>query len=322
MNTVKILICIFIFTNYVTWGQESSQYTIIMGQKYATNLAYAGLESTLSITGGYRAQWEELPGSPNSRIIHAHLPLYSLRGAGGFKLEQESFGIENNIRASVSYNYVYQSPIGVFSAGVGVGFISKTLDGSLLKTPSGRYEGTLIFHQDPALFETSLSGIAPQFSAGVYFAQDRLELGLAAENFHSPTIRFNHGKATYKIQPRINISGEYKIDLAESVTLTPSILLKTDIKNLQSDVAAMLGFNEKIFAGLGFRGYSKSTFDAISVLGGLKVSENLKIFYGLDLTVSSIKNAQQGTHELLINYNLNKKIGTLEREPIIFNPRY
>ena len=120
--TLTLICCLYLNSD----GQESSQYTLFMLQKYALNPAYAGLESSLSITGGVRTQWQELPGAPSSKIIQAHLPLYALKGGGGIKLEQESFGAEKSTRALVSYNYVYQSNIGIFSAALGVGFLNKS----------------------------------------------------------------------------------------------------------------------------------------------------------------------------------------------------
>lgn len=303
-------------------AQESSQYTLFMSHKYALNPAYAGLESTLSITGGYRAQWQELAGNPTSRLIHANLPLYYLKGAAGIKLEQESLGVEKTLRASLSYNYVYESPIGIFSVGIGLGFLQKSLDGSQLRTPGGRYEGGIILHQDDILFESQLSGLAPLISTGIYFAQDKLEIGLSLENFQRPTIHFNRGKSTYSISPRLNLSGEYRLDLSEDMSVTPAFLVKSDLERIQIDFAAVADINRTITAGLGFRGYSQNTIDAITVIGGLRVNPQIKIVYGLDLSLSPIKDYHQGTHELMINYNLNKKIGGIEKEPIIFNPRY
>jgi len=303
-------------------AQESSQYTLFMSHKYALNPAYAGLESTLSVTGGYRAQWQELSGNPTSRLIHAHLPLYYFKGAGGIKLEQESFGVEKTLRASISYNYVYESPIGLFSIGMGLGFIQKSLDGSQLRTPGGKYEGGIILHQDDILFESQLSGLTPLISTGIYFAQDNLELGLSIENFQRPTIKFNRGKSSYTIAPRLNFYGEYKLEFGEEMSLTPAFLVKSDLKRIQVDFAAVATFNRTVSAGLGFRGYSKNTIDAIILIGGLRVNPQIQILYGLDLSLSPIKDYHQGTHELMFNYNLNKKIGGIEKEPIIFNPRY
>lgn len=303
-------------------AQESSQYTLFMAHKYALNPAYAGLESTLSITGGYRAQWQELSGNPTSRIIHANLPLYYLKGAGGIKLEQESFGVEKTLRASLSYNYVYESQIGLFSFGLGLGFIQKSLDGSQLRTPGGRYEGGIIIHQDDVLFESSLNGLAPLISTGIYFAQDKLELGLSIDNIQRPTIQLNRGKSTYTLAPRLNFYGEYRLDLAEDLTLTPAFLVKSDLNKVQLDVAALASINRTILAGLGFRGYSQTSLDAITIVGGLKVNPQVQIVYGLDLSLSPIRDYHQGTHELMVNFNLNKKIGGIEKEPIIFNPRY
>jgi type IX secretion system PorP/SprF family membrane protein len=303
-------------------AQESSQYTLFMHHKYALNPAYAGLESTLSITGGYRAQWQELTGNPTSRLVHAHLPLYYFKGAAGLKLEQETFGVEKTLRASLSYNYVYESQIGIFSFGAGLGFIQKSLDGSQLRTPGGRYEGGIILHQDDILFESQLSGLVPSISTGIYFAQDRLELGLSLDNFQRPTIKFNRGKSTYTVSPRLNFYGEYRVDVNEEMVITPALLIKSDFDRVQVDFAAVAAFNRTISAGLGFRGYSKNTLDAITVIGGLRVNPQIQIVYGLDISLSPIKDFHQGTHELMLNYNLNKKIGGIEKEPIIFNPRY
>jgi len=322
MYNLKYLVILFSCAVSVIVGQESSQYTLYMGQKYALNLAYAGLESSLSITGAVRSQWQELPGAPNTRIIQAQMPLYYLKGAGGIKIEQESFGAEKTIRGMVSYNYVYESPVGLFSGGLGLGFIQKSLDGTLLKTPQGRYEGTIFQHNDPSIFETVLNGITPQIAAGLYFAQDRLEIGISMENFHSPRLKFNRSAAEYSLRPRLNLYSEYRIDLLESMAITPSLLVKSNLSKLQVDISAMAEINGKIFGGLGFRGYSARTFDAISILTGLKINENMKVFYGFDITLSGIKAGQQGTHEFMLNYNLQKAIGSVEREPIIFNPRY
>lgn len=322
MHNFRYLVILFICAAFNISGQESSQYTLYMGQKYALNLAYAGLESSLSITGAVRSQWQGLPGAPSTRIIQAQMPLYSLNGAGGIKIEQESFGAEKTIRGMVSYNYVYQSPIGLFSGGLGVGFIQKSLDGTLLMTPQGKYEGTIFQHNDPRIFESVLSGIIPQFAAGIYFAQDRLEIGLSIENFHSPRLQFNRSTAEYGLKPRLNLYSEYRIDILESMAIIPSLLLKSNLTKFQVDLSAMAEINGKIFGGLGFRGYSSRTFDAVSILTGLKINANMKVFYGFDITFSGIKTAQQGTHEFMINYNLRKAIGAVEREPIIFNPRY
>lgn len=323
MKIIKVVTGLFSFIlPALVSGQESSQYTLFSAHKYALNPAYAGLESTLSITGGYRAQWQELNGSPTSRLIHAHLPLYNLKGAGGIKLEQESFGVEKTLRASISYNYVYESNIGLFSAGLGLGFVQKSIDGSALRTPDGRYEGGLVVHQDDILFESKLNGLAPQLIAGIYFAQDKLEVGISLENFHQPVIKFNRGKSTYQLFSRLNVYGEYLFDISEQLSLTPAFLIKSDLNRMQVDFSAQATFNGNVIAGLGFRGYSKNTIDALSLIGGLRINPQILISYGLDLSLSPIKDYHQGTHELMLNYNLNKKIGGVIKEPVIFNPRY
>jgi len=57
-------------------------------------------------------------------------------------------------------------------------------------------------------------------------------------------------------------------------------------------------------------------------MGGLRISERMHLYYGYDLSLSALRGATEGSHELMLRYNLNKVIGAGLAPPVIFSPRY
>jgi len=74
--------------------------------------------------------------------------------------------------------------------------------------------------------------------------------------------------------------------------------------------------------GMGFRGYSGNSIDALTVFMGLKISEHLSIAYGFDVTLSALNAVSSGSHELVLKYNLNKLVGVGLPPPVIYSPRF
>ena len=78
------------------------------------------------------------------------------------------------------------------------------------------------------------------------------------------------------------------------------------VDQTQTDVSAIFRYNENIFFGGGLRGYNTNSLDAVSMIAGFKLSENVTLGYGYDFTLSNINLVSNGSHEIQINYNLNK----------------
>jgi len=97
-------------------------------------------------------------------------------------------------------------------------------------------------------------------------------------------------------------------------------LPRTDFAQTQTDVGAIL-YYDNVFGGATIRGYNSNTVDALNFIGGVQLNENVRLSYSFDLGLSGIRTFHEGTHEFIINYNLNKKIRTGEYPPIIYNPR-
>lgn len=301
-------------------AQQTTQYTLFMMNPLQWNPAYAGLDQSLSITAGYRKQWTQLPGSPASQYVSAHLPLYLLGGGVGIQVENDRLGAGRWSSANLSYSYQMPLENGVFAIGLGGGIVQRTLDGNQIRTPDGNYEpGSVINHNDPLLPIGLESGMAPTFHVGVFYQAERLEAGigvrhLAENGIDLPTLRFQLDRNVY-----FQLGAHF--DIGRNLSFHPALLVRTDMVQTQTDLAAIFRIQENIFAGASFRGYSAETGDAMSLIGGFKLSENITLAYAYDIAISNLRRVNNGSHEIVLQYNLNKPIGVGRLPRIIYNPR-
>ena len=315
-----VLICIALIWLKPTHidAQQSIQWTQYVFNQYAINPAYAGLDRSLSITAGLRSQWSQFEGAPKTQLISAHLPLYFLGGAAGGMIVNDELGPFKRTAASISYNYVLDSPVGLISAGLRIGGQRVTLDNNAITTPDGIYTDGSIDHQDFILANADLSGVAPIWSLGLFYVKDLLEVGLSIDNVANSS---SAGSSRFTERTVLTFYSAYQLPITEILTIEPNILIKTDGTQTQLDIG-VLGHYNQFIAGLSLRGYSENTLDAIGVTAGIRVNNNVRVSYSFDLGLSGLGQFHDGTHEFIFNYNLNKPIRTGELPRIIYNPRY
>jgi type IX secretion system PorP/SprF family membrane protein len=304
----------------VAMGQQAPQYSLYMLNRFAFNPAYAGLDqNALSATGVYRQQWVGLEGAPQTQYVGVHMPLYIAGGGIGLQLQNEQIGIQQQLSISAAYNY--QTPVGnwgILSIGAGAGVFQTSLDGSAILTPEGNYEG-LINHNDDLLPEGTIRGSTYFANVGVYLQAERLEIGLASLNVTENLL--NLESIDFQLARSYNAFVTYSIDIGRALRLSPSALFKTDLEQSQLDFSLLASYNDNIFGGASFRGYNSDTNDAVVIIAGLRLNEKWTLAYGYDLTLSSLNSVSNGSHEIMINFNLGKTFGEGKLPPIIYNPR-
>jgi len=309
---------------YFLNGQQPVQYSMYMLNKHAFNPGYAGLDQSLSLTGVFRKQWVGLEGSPSSQQVNAHMPFYLWGGGVGINIGNDVLGAQRNTSAFASYNY--QIPVkktGILSLGVSGGIIQKSLDGTKLRAPEGTYtDGEVFNHNDNFLPLSLVTSIVPSFNLGVYFQSEKLEAGISSSNLLEPTLKLVENLTEIQLERNYFLFASYKIELSNSFTLIPSIFAKSDITQTQIEISTILNYNDNIFLGGSFRGYNSQTIDAVVMLAGVKLNEKTTLSYSFDLTLSDLNSVSKGSHEILLNYNLNKPIGKGIPPKIIYNPRF
>src|SRR5687767_12434518 len=119
----------FLIIHHPGVAQHAGQSSLYMHDRYAFNPAFGGMESSLAMGLQYRTQWAGLAGNPETRMLNAHMPFYLWQGAIGFQLTNESLGAEKHTGIAISYNYIRETGIGLFSFGLRGGISQKSLDG-------------------------------------------------------------------------------------------------------------------------------------------------------------------------------------------------
>lgn len=309
------------------WAQQAPQYSLYMLNKYAINPAYAGIPNSLVATGVYRKQWVDLEGSPSQNNINAHMPLFIAGGGIGINIENESLGVEQNTLASLSYNYFI--PIGkksVLSLGLSGGLFQKSLDGARIRTPDGIYDPNdpgQFNHLDELLPLNKIAASSPVFNIGIYFQNESLEVGLSSSNINESVLSLE-GNKVIDIQLKRNyfFIFAYNLEVGRRLSIEPSVLFKSDIVQNELHFSAIATYDDNFFGGFSFRGYNSNTIDAAVFLAGFKINERLKLAYSYDLTLSDLKTVNNGSHEILLNYDLGRALGKGIPPKIIHNPRF
>lgn len=304
-------------------AQQVPQYSIYSLNPYAFNPAYAGMENTLVATGVYRQQWSGLKGAPVTQHVNAHMPLYAISSGVGIRIENDVIGAHNSSQALLTYNYQIQAGRStVISVGVSAGYLQYVLDGTKLRAPEGTYVDPNFSHNDQVLPLGKERAGAPLVEAGVYLMANNLEIGASMQPVFASKLAAGSGGFAVKPIPHGFFYTAYSITASDNLSIKPSILVKTDLTETQTEISVIARWRENIFAGGSYRGFGKASKDAAVLIAGLKLNEKTTLAYAFDVSLSPLNTVNRGSHELLLRYSLNKPIGIGKLPPVIYNPRF
>lgn len=311
------LLVLIVIIPAMVHGQQYPQNSLYLVDKYSINPAYGGLDRSLSANFNYRTQWQDITGNPKSFYFNAHLPLYIINGGVGFSVQNDVVGSIRTTRLNLSYNYVYPITGGVISTGGALGIKQHRINGSELVTPGGIYEPGFISHEDPILSETNMNGVSPDWTIAMFIGQDYFDLGITLSNITISSTTFDN--FTLDQSKHLSLFGQIPFIIGD-FEVYPSFLLKTNFKSYQSDISCLVK-SGNIFGGMSLRGFNEKSLDSFIIIGGLRFNDHYTLSYSYDMGISALRHVSQGSHEININYNLNKRIGIGLPPDIIYNPR-
>jgi type IX secretion system PorP/SprF family membrane protein len=136
--------------------------------------------------------------------------------------------------------------------------------------------------------------------AGLYFYSDKMFVGVSADHLSKDMVEFGSGTANFNTQLHYNILAGVKIPLNEEFTLTPAVL----IKNMRPapfsiEGTLMAEYKEWMWFGLSYRHK-----DAVVGMFGMNISEQWKIGYSYDYSISYMGKVSSGGHELVLGIML------------------
>ena len=325
LKTSRQIISTLWFLIYILCAnaQQTQLYSLQAYTPYGINPAYAGFDGSLSIAAVVRTQWNQITGNPISQHVESHLPLTTWPGGIGLTLDNESLGSWQQTKMALSYNYITQISDFVISTGGRLGWIQASLNGLDLRTPEGIYEGFSIDHQDVYVPLSNINSHHYTLDIGMYIVWNGIELGLSALYVNRPRFKLNTlGIDNARLRMSYNAIIRYGISLYESLDLTQSLIIRTNFVQQQIDGMISATYKKSVMFGLGFRGYTKNSADAVLLSIGSRLSNKLWFRYGFDLGISRLSGLGTGSHEMMLTYNLGKSLTKNKRNKIIYNPRF
>ncbi len=319
----KILLFIFYLLPLTLVAQQVPQYTLHVYNPLVYNPAYAGMNEFLEGTATVRKQWTQLKGSPFTQNFNINFPFHYLNSGIGMNIENDYIGVERNTKVSLAYAYkINIAKETKLSFGISAGLIQQALDGTKLLAPEGLYEGNIINHNDDFLPNNKQTAISYHIDAGIYLRLKAFQIGFSSLHLTETSIDFNFSpNEDFSYLRHYTAFAKYDYPINEDVSLSPTLFLKTDFIQTQLDVSVLLDYVEKYQLGIAYRGYSSISNDALSLIGGYKLTNNWSIMYAYDFTLSTLNIANKGSHEVLLKYNINKNLEKVKNPKVIYNPR-
>lgn len=289
------MIGFIIYKPYQTMAQQDAQYTQYMYNMNILNPAYAGSkmgQMNVSLLG--RSQWVGIPGAPQTATLSVHSNIIGRMGLG-LSVYADKVGPVNE--QFVFADYSYRVPVGyydniAFGIKVGASILNASL--SDLNTIS-----TLQDIVDPNLRD--IGNIKPNFGFGAFYYSDIYYAGFSIPNLLNTVYLEKEGGVVTEVSRKKHafLTGGYVFDLDNIWQFKPSFMAKyTAGTPLSVDLSANFLYDGAYEVGASYR-----WDDSVSLVLGAKVTDNIRVGYSYDFTVSDLAISNGGTHELILLFD-------------------
>ncbi len=277
-------------------AQQDPQYSMYMFNPLAVNPAFAGSRDALSATLIGRKQWVGIDGAPETGSLTVHSPLKRENIALGLSIVADKIGPTqtNQVYADVAYRFQV-SPNSKLSFGLKGG----------VDMFSASYAGLIVNDNTDPLYVTPIKNqILPNFGFGVYWYSDKSYVGLTApkilQNEFSGTNLVNRAQPA-KQNRHYFLTAGHSFDISSTIELVPSVVVKA-VQDAPISIDANLNFlfYEKLWIGGGYR-----AGDAFIANIVYHFTPTFRAGYAYDYTVSDLGSYNTGSHEIMINYDLD-----------------
>jgi len=307
MKRYLVLITFLILGWASATAQQDAMYSQYMFNMMGVNPAYAGSRGVLSATALYRRQWVGIDGAPETSTISFDMATRDNKVGLGIQAFNDKIGIMRTTGFYGTYAYRIRFE--------NKGTLAVGLQGGLSNFRADLTKVDLIDEDDVA-FSQNINVLLPCFGAGVYYNTDRFYAGFSVPNLVKSYLRkdavyYRADVVAKKYMHFFFIAG-YVFDLNEDLKLKPSALVKA-VRGapVQWDINTNLWIKDVISIGASYR-----TGDAISGLLEVQCTDQFRIGYAYDHTISNLVKFNQGTHEIMLRYEFGWEKGK------VLSPRY
>lgn len=296
-----VLLLLVVFKTMAQSEPMFSQYTF---NEIFINPAYSGSHDALSISSVVREQWVNMEGSPRTKTLTAHTPLFKSKIGVGLTIYQDEIGVASQTGYFANYTYRIKMNRGTLSLGLLGGLSGYQERLSEVKTNS----------KDVQFSANTPVSYAPNFGFGLYYYTKKFYLGLSTPRMMDNRLVISQNNTIERVDGKFAgdelhyfLATGLIVDINPFFKLRPSGMIKAVLNapvEYDANLAALM-YNV-LWVGTGYR-----SGDAINFLTALQISNQFRVGYSYDYTITSLSKVAGGTHEFSMNYIFkykNKKI--------------
>ncbi len=289
---IKMVILFFLYSAAVE-AQQAVQYSQFMMNDYGLNPAVAGSGKGLYVMVGRRAQWRGFALAPETNFASVTKAFgkkgykYYWHGVGAY-VEQDKFGVFTNKAAYGSYAvHLKLSSKYYFSLGVAAGIKSVALTNTVFNAA------------DPALSQSGVQVLLPDFIPGIYLYSKKLSVGLSLRNIYKNSLKQRGTEigTNGRLLPTAVFTASKKFKSAGyDYVFVPGINIQSNFIGIPSaQLNFMTYFRQRIGVGISYRMH-----DAISGMIQIRVLKNVVIGFAYDYTISRFRSANANSTEFMM----------------------
>jgi type IX secretion system PorP/SprF family membrane protein len=275
-------------------AQQTAQYTNFVHNYFTYNPALAGSPDCMTFKLGFRSQWVNLNGSPQTGFGTLQTRLKSKKrrtdmnyhGIGAM-VEGDNIGYFSRTTMQLAYSYHFKLKKNV-TASIG-------LFGGLQQFRMDASQVLVANYNDPALNSSASAFILPYISPGLFLSHDNWFAGLAIRQFVRNKWDAVVGTSSRNLH-HYSIMGGKRIKLKKDINLVPAIMVKWVRMSPPSiDLNIMAEIGHTVDLGLSWRNQ-----DALAILAKIKFARFFTLAYAFDFTSSKMRLGSSNTHEVII----------------------
>lgn len=276
-------------------------YSQYMFNMLHVNPAYAGYRANNSFALIYRNQWVGLKGAPKTGSATWDNLAEESNIGYGVGIYYDQLGIEktSGVQAYFAYHIPFENA-----------YLSLGLSGGVLNYKA-MYSESELFKPGDSSFAQDVNGWLPTAGFGALFASENWYAAFSVPALLHTKIDVQNSlnQNQYGANNHYFLTAGYIFHLSDYIKVKPSFMIKA-VKGsaLQYDVNMNWWYGDQFGLGVSYR-----PGDALVGLFQLQITDNMRIGYSYDYSISDISAYNKGSHEIFLRYELPRKDGSASR---------
>ena len=274
-------------------AQQDEQMSFYQYNQSIFNPSCAGIKGRMSCTLVSRFQWVQFSGAPNCQWLNINSSVLNKRLGIGANFIHDQVGM----RGRTGINILVASRINLnknehLRLGLSLGFDQYHID----------FSNAIVYDPNDALAAYKFSAKHINGGLGIYYNGKKIKIGFSIPRIF-PVIRQNNALSVNLYSPHYYLSTSREFEIANRFKWRQSFLLKY-VRNapITIDFNSTLVVKNRLNLGIHYRMH-----EGFGISGLARVKELLNIGYNFDFPVNGLYTFQQGTHELMLQFDLKDK---------------